>query len=147
MSVRARLVVALSVAVALVAGGVILERRVGPRALPTAPKMPAETGAWDCPHGGGEGWRVWIALANPGPAPIQIRLTTSSGGAPPQPTAETLDPSVLRYVEVAAPLPGSATAVESFGAEIGAGMVISAPEGGIAAEPCAREAGTSWAIT
>ncbi|MGH2685637.1 MAG: DUF5719 family protein, partial [Actinomycetota bacterium] len=103
--------------------------------------------AWDCPHGGGEGWRAWIALVNPGAAPVEVRLTTSSGGGPPQPSAETLDPSVLRYVEVPAPLPGSATAVESFGAEIAAGMVMAAPEGGIAAEPCTREAGTSWVIS
>ncbi|MDQ4006243.1 MAG: DUF5719 family protein, partial [Actinomycetota bacterium] len=146
MTVRARLLVALVVAVALVAGGVILERRVGPRARPTEAGSPAVTGAWDCPHGGGEGWRAWVVLANPGPAPVQVRMTTSSGGAPPQPTEETLDPSLLRYVEVAAPLPGSATAVESFGAEIGAAMVTTSPEGGIAAEPCASEAGTRWVI-
>jgi hypothetical protein len=146
LTVRARLLVAVAFAVALLTVGLSLEMRLGPRALTPPGDAPAETGAWDCPHGGGEGWRAWIALANPGPSPVEIRLTTSSGGAPPSPTVETLDASVLRYIEVAAPLPGSATAVESFGAEIGAGMVIAAPEGGIAAEPCAREAATSWAI-
>jgi hypothetical protein len=146
MRVRGRLLVASGLAAALVAGGVVVDRSVGSRATPGVRPIASVSGAWYCPHGGGEGWRVWVALANPSTEQVRIRVATSAGGAPAQPTTETLEPSTLRYLEIPAPLPGTSTAIESFGSEIGASMIATAPEGGVAAEPCASDAGVRWYV-
>jgi hypothetical protein len=90
---------------------------------------------------------VWVTLANPGAEPIEVRMTTSAGGAAPPVTTSLLEAGTLRYVEVNAPLPGSATVVEFLGGTVAAGSVAIAPEGGIAAEPCAGSPGASWHVT
>ena len=146
MTVAVRLIVAAIVAVGLAGGGLALERGIGPRAHPGVERGPVASDAAYCPHGGGEGWRAWVVLANAAEDAIDVRLTTSSGGAPPSASEERMEPGTSRYVEVAAPLPGTATRVESFGAGVAAGMVVAAPEGGLAAEPCATDAGTLWML-
>ena len=141
-----RLLVATVCAAALVVGGATLER-LGPRPVSAGRSEEPVSGAWSCPHGGGEGWRVWVTLANPGPEPIEVRMTTSAGGAAPPASTSVLEPSTLRYVEVNAPIPGSATVVEFLGGTVAAGSVVMAPDGGIAAEPCASSPGASWHVT
>jgi hypothetical protein len=145
MSVLVRLFVAAICAVGLVAAGVVLER-VGPAPVLAGSAQDPVSGAWSCPHGGGEGWRVWISVTNPGSAPIEVRMTTAAGGAA-TPTASTVvEPSTLQYFEVGAPIPGSATVVEYLGGTIAAGTVVMPKDGGLAAEPCIGSPGSHWHV-
>ena len=105
----------------------------------------APSGAWVCPHGGGEGWRVSVFLANPGPDDSTARITSLGARSPdPSTTIEVPAGETVR-VPASGEERGSATFVESFGGWIAAGWVA-APEGdgGVAAEPCAPEASTRW---
>jgi hypothetical protein len=83
MSVRGRLAVAVLTATAAVGGGLALER-LGPRTPDPTTIGDEVSGAWFCPHGGGEGWRAWIAVANPTAEAAEVRLTSGSG-----PSAQT----------------------------------------------------------
>ena len=148
MSLRLRLLVALGTAAAVVAGGLIMERRLGASVPPPAPAGPERSGAWFCPHGGGEGWRAWISVANPSAEQTEVRLTTWIGRTP-QAAAEILPPGSHRTVEVPAGQMASATTVEFLGSPAVAGMVVSRAEGdggGVAAEPCADGAATRWYV-
>jgi hypothetical protein len=148
MTFRVRLVVALITAGAVAAGGVVMERRLGPRAPAPVTRSDEVSGAWYCPHGGGEGWRAWVTVANPSPRPTQVRLTTWTGSTP-QRAAEILQPGTHRRVEVPAGQMAAATVVEFLGAPAAAGTVVTRPEdqgGGVAAEPCLERAGTRWYV-
>jgi hypothetical protein len=143
-----RLVVAIVVAAAFVAGGWAMERVLGPRPPRSAAASEEVSGGWYCPHGGGEGWRAWITVANPSSRPTQVRVTTWAGPTP-QTTGELLQPRTHRTVEVPAGLPAAASVVEYIGAPAAAGMVITRPEaqgGGVAAEPCSDRPGTRWYV-
>ncbi|MGH2711034.1 MAG: DUF5719 family protein, partial [Actinomycetota bacterium] len=146
MTIRNRLLVSAICAVALAATGVSLER-TGPRPVSAGHRVPAISGEWSCPHGGGEGWRVWVTVTNPGEEPVEVRMTTSAGGAAPPATNNLVEPGTLRYFEVAAPLPGSATIVEYLGGTVAAGAVAMPPGGGLSAMPCASSPGTLWYLT
>lgn len=145
---RMRLPGALLVSLAVVAGGVALERGLGARTL-TPGDVPAEvSGAWYCPHGGSERWQVWLIVANPASEPAQIRVVTY-GSERPVAQVATIEPGTQRYVEVQANETASGSAVEYFGGPVAAGMVTSRSTGkgepfGRAAEPCLAEAGTRW---
>lgn len=143
MSFTTRLLVSAICAASLAITGVSLER-VGPRGVNAGSPEPTISGAWSCPHGGGEGWRVWVTVTNPGTDPVEIRMTTSAGGTATPATPTPIEPGTLRYFEVDAPLEGSATAVEYLGGVVVAGSVVVAPEGGLAAAPCSRNPGTLW---
>jgi hypothetical protein len=144
--VRGRLAVAVLTTAAVVVGGLALDRRIGLRA-PEAATLGAEvSGAWFCPHGGGEGWRAWVAAVNPTAETAEVRLTSGSGPSA-QRAREILPPQTLRTLEVPATEMAAATVVEFLGAEAVAGMIVVRPEGeggGVAAEPCAGRAGTRW---
>jgi hypothetical protein len=151
--VRVRVAVILSLAVLVTGGLVALDRLVGP-VSPAVPgphgqrSGPGESsGAWFCPHSGGEGWRAWIAVANPSGRPATLRLTTvgASGGTVETP-AEVAPRSSL-YLEVPADQPQAASTVEFFGAPVGAGMIVSLPRrDGLAADPCAPDAARTWVV-
>jgi Family of unknown function (DUF5719) len=148
MSVRLRLAVAVVTAGAVVVGGLFLERRLGASVPPTAPEGSERSGAWFCPHGGGEGWRAWITVANPSAEESEVRFTTWLGKAP-QTAAEIVPPGSHRTVEVPAGQMAAATVVEFLGSPAVAGMVVSRAEaegGGVAAEPCAEQAAKRWHV-
>lgn len=141
---RARMVGAALVAAAVVAGGLLLDRGLGPREL-SAGDVPAEvSGAWFCPHGGDEGMQAWIVLANPSDRTADVHLVSLGRGRPAR-LPMTVAPRTQRYVEVEAEATSSSTAVEYFGAPVAAGMVVlRGEERGRAAEPCLGESGTRW---
>jgi hypothetical protein len=146
MKVRGRLAVGTGIAVAVVAGGLVLERRLGARPLEEPDRSTLASGAWYCPHGGGEGWRAWVVVANPGQKPAPIRLTTSVAGAPPQVTEQTLEPGTTSHLEVPASQMASASVLEYFGAPVAVGMAAVLPEGGATSEPCSSRASIRWHI-
>jgi hypothetical protein len=106
----------------------------------------APSGAWICPHGGGEDWTVSLFLANPGSAPVTARLSELVGERSPPPKVLEVPSGTTVRVHLAADGRRSATYVEYFGGWIGAGWVTrpGPEENGTAAEPCAAEASRLW---
>lgn len=145
MSVLLRLGIAGVCAIGLILGGFALER-VGPAPVQAGSAEEPVSGAWSCPHGGGESWRVWVSVTNPGSEPVEVRMTTAAGGAASPASSQVIEPSTLRYFEVAAPIAGSATVVEYLGGAVVAGTIVVPKEGGLAAEPCVASPGSLWHV-
>jgi hypothetical protein len=143
---------AAGLAVALVVGGIAMERSLGVRgpALARVPIPAASSGAWFCPHGGGEGWETWVVIANPSDHPTQLSLFTA-GGAPGMKSG-VLEPGTHRYVPVEAESLSAGTVVEFFGGDaVAAGWPPSPARTGppIAgtsptAPPTSRGKGRAW---
>jgi hypothetical protein len=129
---------------AVVAGGVGLQQ-LGPRPQPAAEAGRAPSGTWVCPHGGGTDWRTTVYVANPGPVPSTVRVTSLSGDAPRTLPLLMVAAGAEDSVEVPSDTPGSVTMVEWFGGWVAAGWVSVAggSDGGVAAEPCGKAA-TTW---
>ncbi len=107
----------------------------------------APSGGWVCPHGGGSRWNVSVFLANPGPDDSVARVTALGGRAPGSPTTVDVPAGQTVRVPASAEERGSATFVEFFGGWLGAGWVASSGGAdGVAAEPCAAEAATTWLV-
>jgi hypothetical protein len=138
--------VALLTLLVLVAGGVALDRGLGPAAAGAASPGSAPSGAWSCPHGGGPKWTVQIHLANPGDVPVTARLTELTSGRPREPVTLSVDPGTSRTVDVVARSRAASTFVEFFGGWLAAGWVAQGGAGeiGVASEPCASSAGRRW---
>lgn len=143
--IRGRLVIALLVVAVVAASGPLLAR-VGVAGGPPAPAAASElrTGAWFCPQGGGRGWRAWVVASNPGPRPVDVRVTGMGPSGSTAPVVFTLGPSRQRYVEVAARTPAAATEVEFFGGFAAAAAVVERPGGTTAAERCVAAARAPW---
>lgn len=144
MSGRGQLIGAVLFAVVVAGGGLLLERQVGSRSFAPAATEGDVSGAWFCPHGGGVGWRAWLALANPTGDESEVLVTTYSEGVPPIEARTNLPAGSERIIEVPAVRMASGSVVEFFGAAPSAGMVVARPEGGQAAEPCSPRAGKRW---
>jgi hypothetical protein len=120
--------------------------RTGVRSPASLPPGTAPSGAWVCPHGGGSELSVALYLANPGVAPVTARITelgTDAAGSPE--SYEVPAGSTLRIDQVPEDR-GASTYIEYFDGWIGAGWVSSTEEG-VAAEPCAADAGRGWYLT
>ena len=146
MRSRGQVVSALLVLAVVAAGGVYLQREVGPRALAAGPVGVAPSGAWFCPHGGGTDWQVTLELANPGPNPVGVKVTELSGGKPSKPASFTVEPGTELQIPEAANARGASSMIEYFGGWVAAGWVAHAGGGetGVAAEPCIPQAGGVW---
>jgi hypothetical protein len=138
---------ALVVVLVCVAGGVALDRELGPLEPAAAAPGTAPSGGWLCPHGGGPSrWKASVYLGNPGDSPVTARLTSLSGRRPKPPTTVTVPPSADLRVEVPAKGREASTYVEFFGGWVAAGWVAQGGGGeiGVAAEPCAPAAARRW---
>lgn len=139
---------ALVVAVLVVAGGAAFTR-LGPKPQPDATPGEATSGAWLCPHGGGNDWKGWLYLANPGEAPVTVRVG-SLAKAPADPAgALTVAPASTVRLELAVAARESATYVEYFGGWVAAAWLTQGGggQGGIGAEPCAAAASRTWYVS
>lgn len=137
------------VAVAAVAAAGVAAERVGPAEPADGPEGTAVSSVWVCPHGGGPGWEGTIALANPGAAPVEARITGLSG-TPAEPSETVTVPAGGQILHpVSATQLESATVAEAFGGWLAVGWLVRAaePESGLSAEPCAPQAGTTWLTT
>jgi hypothetical protein len=147
VSFRARVLVAIAAGSLVVAGGLALQREFGPRSsVSSAAAAVPISGARFCPHGGGEGWRVWVVVANPANEPVQVRVAARLGSSLPTVTPAVIEPRTHRYFEVPASQMAAATTVEFFGAPVAAAMVAARPGGGVAAEPCAGNPDVRWHV-
>lgn len=147
MSLRGRLILAMAIGLLVLAAGVALERELAPRTPPATVAASAPiSGARYCPHGGGEGWRVYVVTANPGDDPAEVRVAARLGSSPPQVTPAVIEPRTYRYFEVPASQMAAATTVEFLGAPVAAGTVALRPDGGLAADPCAGNPDVRWHV-
>jgi hypothetical protein len=151
--IRRRLVALVVLAALIGASGVFLDRVVGARAAPGASvRSPtaagtAFSGAWFCPHGGGQDWKAWIVVANPGDRPVHVRLTSFGASGETGRTDFDLPPHRMAYRAIPATEAGAATEVESFGGWVGASTVVqSASPAGTASERCEAAPSPSWAL-
>jgi hypothetical protein len=146
MSTRGQVGSALLVLAVFVAGGVFLQREVGPKASAAGPPGAAPSGAWFCPHGGGPEWTVTLEMANPGTSPVQVRVTELSGRAPSTPDPFTVEPGAELLVTEPAGGRESSSFIEYFGGWVAAGWVAHAGAGqtGVASEPCVPQAAQRW---
>jgi hypothetical protein len=147
MTAGGRLLLSVVLAAVVVVGGFTFERVVGPAPSVEAPSVAAQTGAWFCPHGGGDGWHAWVAVSNVGDVPARLAVRTVAEHAPPRTERSELEAGRQRLIPVPAERMATGTTVEFFGSPVVAGMVVSRPNpGGVAAEPCAAATGTRWFI-
>jgi len=138
---------ALLLAFLVIAGAAVAER-IGPAAPAAAVQGSAVSGVWLCPHGGGDGWQGTIVLADPGPVPVDVRLTELGDGPSEPPVTLTIPGGHEVLQQVRADSPADATYVEVFGGWAAAGWVLrgAGDTDGLAAEPCAPAGGNSWAV-
>jgi len=139
---------ALALAVIVVAGGVALDRALEPRVGRTAEGGAAASRAWICPHGGGEGWRGTIFLANPSRQPAVAHVTSLAADGSPSPRVVDLPAGSTVRIDVSATVREAATFVETFGPWVSAGWVVrgSGSERGSGAEPCIEGGGRTWFV-
>lgn len=141
---RGILALALIVAVAAVALFAPTVTPFGPRASGPAPSV--ASGAWFCPHGGGADWRTVLTIANPGSAPVDIRITTYAEEGRPRRGELEVAAGDTRRVEVEALARESGSMVEFFGGWVAVGWTSRAggDERGVAAEPCLADTSDTW---
>jgi hypothetical protein len=140
--------VAVLVPVLLVAGAAYAERQLAPRSF-EAVERPQTSGAWFCPHGGGpEGWDVQLQVANPGTRTATIRVRSLGTDKPAEPQTLEVEPGAFVRVPVSGDGRGAASVVEWFDQWVAVGWISHAggQETGVAAEPCAPEAGRRWLL-
>jgi hypothetical protein len=132
----------------LVIAGAAAAERIGPAAPAAAVRGSAASSVWLCPHGGGDGWRVTIVVADPGATPVDVRLTQLGDSAPEAPITFTVPSGHEVLQQVRATSAADATYVEVFGGWAAAGWVLrgAGDTDGLAAEPCAPAGGRSWAV-
>ncbi|MEX0984642.1 MAG: DUF5719 family protein [Actinomycetota bacterium] len=138
-----------AVVLASLVGGALLAERAGPRQRAELSPGEARSTTWICPHGGGGGWTGTIAVANPGPRPVQARISGlgPSGDVRPQAFSVAGGTQVLRPMDASDR--GSASVVEVFGGGPGGAWQISAggQDRGLGVEPCTPSGGTQWYAT
>lgn len=145
---RGQLVATIVVLTLVLAGGAYLEE-AGPAVPPDAVAAVGHpSGAWFCPHGGGAGWEVTLELANPGPDPVDVRVTQLSEGRPDRGALLSVAPGAQLQLPFQANDRGSGSVVEFFDGWVAAGWVAHAggTEAGVAAEPCIDEAARRWYV-
>ncbi len=140
----------MAILAALVGGtGFALQHGAGPREAPAGSAELSQSGAWFCPHGGGDGWRGWVAITNPNARPVRVRLTTFADRG--ERAGSTFEVPGMRQVYRAVPAdgPSAATEVEYFDGWVGAAAVLEpeTPGGRIAAERCMAGPHQTWFVT
>ena len=79
MRARGQSFLTLMLAALLALGGAAFAR-LGPKEPAPAPEGSAESGAWLCPHGGGNGYEGTVFLANPGASDVSTRGRRAARG-------------------------------------------------------------------
>jgi hypothetical protein len=145
---RGRALGTVALAAVLVVSGVGLQRGVGEHLAPAASARDSRSGAWFCPHGGGEGWSGWIAITNPTDRAVRVRLTTLGSRGQVARSTFTVGGNRQAMRSVPVTQPEASTLVEYFGGWVAAGSIVrtgSSPAF-TAAERCAAGPRRSWYV-
>jgi hypothetical protein len=147
MRPRGQTLAVAAVVAAVAIGGVALER-AGVRAAGAPSIATTVSGAWFCPHGGGDDWSATVYVANPGSRPVSLRARALTDARPEEIDTVTVAPGSSVAIDAPASMRGSSTAIEYFGGWVAAGWVARAGGGdvGVAAEPCLADAGRRWTV-
>jgi hypothetical protein len=140
-----RRLVAVVAVVALIAVSGWQLTQVGVRAS-AAPVAGPPSGAWFCPHGGGQGRQAWIVVANPGAAASHVRVTSFDGSGSSAGGTFTVPPSHQVFHSVPAGSTEAATQVEFFGGWVAVSAVVQTKAGAIATERCVSAPQRTWLI-
>jgi hypothetical protein len=142
---RTRGLLALVAIAAIAVGGSALGS-VHERPAVSAAATGAHSGSWFCPHGGGAGWQLELAVTNPGPNPVPIRVSTFAKAGPLAPRRISVPAETVVRVPVKGDSRGAASQVEYFGGWVGVSWLAQAGgnESGIASEPCSPALGRTW---
>ena len=143
------MIAAIVIAVLAIAGATYAEREMSSDAVERAAITDVPTGAWYCPHGGGDqDWEVSLQIANPGPDAATVRIRSVGDAKPTAPHTETIEPGALATVPVDGGARERSSTVEWFGQWVAVGWVTHAggEAGGLAAEPCSDEATRTWLL-
>ncbi|MEX2275379.1 MAG: DUF5719 family protein [Actinomycetota bacterium] len=145
---RGQTLVALVLVAILVVGAFLADNVIGTRAVGAGAAGTVPSGAWYCPHGGGEDWESTVFVSNPGEEPVQVRARRIGPDRSPGSTRVTVPAGGSVELAAAAPDRGSATVVEYFGGHVAAGWVARTGENdiGLTAEPCLPQAGPEWIL-
>ena len=144
---RGQGLLAIAVLAAVIGGGFALERGVGVATPAQASAATSSSGAWFCPHGGGpKQWRATLFLANPGEAPVAVRITSISARKPGDPQTVTVSPGTTVAVPVPSKGREASAYVEYFDGWVAASWVTQGGGGeiGVGAEPCAPATAPTW---
>src|ERR1700675_3554275 len=128
MKSRGQGTIALIVLAVLIGMGVAADR-AGPHPEPAGLAGQAPSGAWVCPHGGGQGWVTTLYLSNPSDVPSTVRVTSLGGGEPTQVATQSVPAGATVHVDVPSSGRDAATSVEWFGGWVAAGWVATAGGG------------------
>jgi hypothetical protein len=142
-----RRAIAVALALLAVAGpAAALEGILGPKEAASETPEGTASGAWFCPHGGGDGWKGWVVIANPGTAPVGVRVTSLGQNGVQSVATFSIGPQRQVYRQVAAGNPASATEVEYFNGWVGASSVVRAggPSAPVAAARCGVGPARAW---
>ena len=146
---RVQVIVAIVIAVVAVAGAAYADREVGANDVEDVATTEVPSGAWYCPHGGGDqDWEVALQIANPGPEPATVRIRSVGDAKPTPPATQTIEPGALATVPVDGGSRERSSTVEWFGQWVAVGWITHAggDAGGVAAEPCSAEATRRWLL-
>jgi hypothetical protein len=138
---------AVALLVVVVGGGLALQRGIGVHAADAGPAGTTSSGAWYCPHGGGDKqWTSTVFLANPGDAAVSVRVTSLSAKKPGDPRTVSVPPQATVSVSVPAKGREASAFVEYFDGWVAASWVSQGGGGdiGVGAEPCARATSPTW---
>jgi hypothetical protein len=134
---RGQGLVAFVFAAAVVTGGLALDHGLGVRTPAQAASGTVDSGAWLCPHGGGQGWQGRLYLSNPGAHPSTVRVTALTAKTDSVVRTVAVGPGATTEVDVPATEAEASTYVEYFGGWVAAGWLTVSPDGnGVGAEPC-----------
>jgi uncharacterized protein DUF5719 len=147
MRSRARFLVTVAIVAIVAFAGAFLDRSVGVRGRGGVPSPTTTSGAWLCPHGGGNDWVVTLEIANPSKTAATVRVSSLGPERPTStPKSYEVAPGATLAVPARAKDRASSSYVEFFGSWVAAGWVTHAGggESGVAAEPCVEGAAGRW---
>jgi hypothetical protein len=145
--VAGRRTVAVLVLMMVVTGtGFALDRGLGPNGASRGGQAGARSGAWFCPHGGTRGWHGWLALTNPGPITVRVRVTSYGPNGQTSQSRFAVPASRLVYRSIPAQDAAASTEVEYFGGWVGASSILRAGDAGsaVTAERCVSAPSGRW---
>ena len=145
---RWRLIWVAVIVAVVAASAAIVDGSVHPGAAAfSTPADNERTGAWFCPHGGGDGWKGWLTLTNPGHTAVHVRMTGFASNGPGSTTTFDVPARTQAVRQITAKDPAAGTEVEYFGGWVQASTTVTNGSGSRSQSTtvlCISGAGSDW---